>query len=296
MYRRWPRTLSALSALTLVSALSSTRPLSAQDDNARVFTFTSGRPRIGVTVDNRADKDRDKIGARLQAVTPDGPAEKAGLQAGDIITRFNGVSLGGVKSDDEDESGPAAKLVELARKLEPGDTVDVEYRRGGDSKKARIVAQDLGALGMGHGFRVEVPRMEMLPRMGPELGGMPRVEGGPERFRVFWDGDMGGLALTDLNPELGEYFGAKEGVLVLETPRDSTLPLKAGDVIVSIDGRTPASEAHARRILRSYEPGETAKLEILRKQKKLTVAWKVPERDWKWKTPERKSKVKVERS
>jgi S1-C subfamily serine protease len=295
MQSRWPRTLSALSALSLVSALSSAAPLAAQDDEARVFTF-SGRPRIGVTVDSRADKDRDKVGARLQAVTPDGPADKAGLKAGDIITKFNGVALGGAKSDDDDESGPAQKLVELARKLDAGDTVDVEYRHDGEAKRTKVVAQDLGALGMGHGFRMEMPRMGMehgLPRM-------PMGEVGPGNLRVFWgDGDSGGLNLADLNPELGEYFGAKQGVLVLETPKDSTLPLKAGDVIVTIDGRTPASEAHARRILRSYEAGETAKLEILRKQKKLTVSWKVPEREreWNWKTPgERRSKVKVERS
>jgi len=69
-----------------------------------------------------------------------------------------------------------------------------------------------------------------------------------------------------------------------------------GDVILTIDGRTPTSEAHARRILGSYDGGETAKLDILRKQKKLTVSWKLPEREGKWKTRERKLKVKTERS
>jgi S1-C subfamily serine protease len=150
---------------------------------------------------------------------------------------------------------------------------------------------------MGHGFRMEMPHVG-VPHMElePGLPRMPMGEVGPGNFRVFVDGDFGGLNLADLNPELGEYFGAKEGVLVLETPEDSTLPLKAGDVILAIDGRAPASEAHARRILRSYETGETAKIEIFRKQKKLTVSWKVPERQWKWKTPGPRSKVKVERS
>lgn len=289
MPSRWPRSFSA--TLSLVSALSSAAPLVAQDREAHVFTLT-GRPRIGVTVDSRADKERDKLGARLEAVTPDGPADKAGLKPGDVITRFNGVALGGAKSEDEDESGPAQKLVELARKLEAGDTVDVEYRRDGETKKVKVVAKDLGGLGMEHGFRMEMPRM----RMGPGLPRMPMGEPGSDNFGVFWDGDSGGLSLADLNPELGEYFGAKQGVLVLETPEDSTMPLRAGDVIVTIDGRAPASEAHARRILRSYEAGEIAKIEILRKQKKLTVSWKVPEREGKWKTPGRRSKVKVERS
>src|SRR6058998_3237651 len=56
------------------------------------------------------------------------------------------------------------------------------------------------------------------------------------------------------------------------------LPLKGGDVILSIGGRKPTSPSHAMRILRSYEPGETVALDIMRKQKRVTVSWKVPER------------------
>jgi hypothetical protein len=33
------------------------------------------------------------------------------------------------------------------------------------------------------------------------------------------------------------------------------------------------------RILRSYDKGETVSIEIMRKQKRLTVAWKVPSRE-----------------
>jgi S1-C subfamily serine protease len=268
--------------------------LSAQDEGGfRTFSFSHNRPRIGVTLEYRADKDRDRLGARIESVTPDGPADKAGLQAGDIITKFNGVALGGLKADDEDESGPAQKLIELAHKLEPGDSVDVEYRRGNDSRKARIVARDLEPMGMGRRFRMEIPKMDL----DGEMPRLPRMfEGGPGEFRMFIDGDAGGLELADMNPELGEYFGTKEGVLVLETPKDSTLALKAGDVIVAIDGRAPTSEAHARRILRSYDAGETAKIEVIRKQKKLTLSWKVPEREGKWRTPRPREKTKVERS
>ncbi len=65
----------------------------------------------------------------------------------------------------------------------------------------------------------------------------------------------------------------------MKAPADSTLPLKGGDVITSIGGRKPANPSHAMRILRSYEKGETVSIEILRKQKRLTVAWKVPARE-----------------
>jgi S1-C subfamily serine protease len=286
----------ALVALTLLGG----PPLAAQEDDGdvRTFSFSSGRPRIGVMLESRADKERDKIGARIKEVTPGGPAEKAGLQAGDIITRFNGVALGGLKSDDEDDSGPAEKLVELARKLEPGDTVDVEYRRDKDTRKARIIARDLPGMSMRR-FRMELPPGGMGDHEFPRMPMM--LEGGRGGFQMFLGDDAHRLDLADINPELGEYFGAKEGVLVLATPKDSTLPLRAGDVIVAIDGRTLSSAGHAHRILRSYDAGETAKLEILRKQKKLTVSWKVPERDRTWRHhdemwKEKREKEKVERS
>ena len=161
-------------------------------------------------------------------------------------------------------------------------------------KRPKIVARDLAGRGMGRGFRMEVPRVPGLN----EDGELPRFPGVPDGFRMIFDGELGGLALTELNPDLGEYFGAKEGVLVLKTPRDSTMALKAGDVILAIDGRTPTSAAHAQRILRSYDAGETAKLEILRRQKRMTIAWKVPERDWKWRRsmPRDDEKGKIERS
>jgi hypothetical protein len=79
-----------------------------------------------------------------------------------------------------------------------------------------------------------------------------------------------------MNPGLGEYFGTAKGVLVLDTPADSTLPLKAGDVILGIDGRAPASVGQARRIFGSYDSGDVAKFEIMRMKKKASVSWTVP--------------------
>jgi PDZ domain len=296
MSRRRSGTLRVLASLSALALIGPPAGLAAQEDGVvRVYKYSAGRPRIGVTLDSHADASRDRLGAEIESVASDGPAEQAGLKAGDIVTRFNGTALGGLKGDDEDESGPAQKLVELARKLEPGDTVEVEYRRGADAKKTKIVARDMAPRGMARRFRMEMPD---LPRMhfDHEMPGMPMMPEGPGDYRVFVETGPGGLELATLNPELGEYFGAKQGVLVLETPKDSTVPLKAGDVIVTIDGRAPTSEAHARRILGSYDGGETAKVEVLRKRKKLTLTWKTPERDWKWRTPEPKSKVKIERS
>ena len=180
---------------------------------------------------------------------------------GDIITKFNGTSLAGAKAEDEEESGPSAKLVELAHKLEPGDTVTIEYRRGNDAKKATLVAEDLGWM----------PNIRVMPQM-PEMPDMQHFE---FSFGMPW----GDLELVNLNPDLGEYFGTKDGVLVVKAPSDSSLPVRSGDVILSIGGRKPSSPSHAMRIFHSYEPGETVSIDLMRKQKRMTVAWKVPTRE-----------------
>ena len=44
------------------------------------------RARLGIKVNLQA-RDSDSIGAYVDGVTPGGPAAKAGLEAGDIITR-----------------------------------------------------------------------------------------------------------------------------------------------------------------------------------------------------------------
>lgn len=231
-----------------------------------VFSFTTNRGRIGVVVKTEADATGDRVGARIEAVTPGGPADDAGLKAGDIITRFKGTALGGVRAEQADESGPGMQLIELARALEPGDTVQVEYRRGTENRRATIVAEDLGwsmVTPRGGAFTVE-PDFRM------------NLEDGVRGFAYAFGAPWGRLEMVTLNPDLAEYFGTREGVLVVKAPADSGLPLRGGDVIVSIGGRKPSSPSHAMRILGSYEEGEAVALEIVRKQRRQTVTWTVP--------------------
>jgi len=235
-------------------------PRAPRAPRAFAFSFSDNHGRIGVIVRTDASAESDKIGAKIEGVTPGSPAEKAGLKVGDIITKFAGTSLGGIKAEDEDESGPGHKLVALARKLEPGDTVRIEYRRGADAKQATLVAEDLDG-----GMRMDMPGPMVMPRM-------PGMD-----FEWSFGEPWGDLELVSLNPDLGEYFGTKDGILVVKAPADSTLPLKGGDVILAIGGRKPTSQSHAMRILRSYEAGESVSIDILRKQKRMSLTWKVPE-------------------
>ena len=81
-----------------------------------------------------------------------------------------------------------------------------------------------------------------------------------------------------ITPKLGAYFGATDGVLVVQAPDNAAFKLEDGDVIQAIDGRKPEDGAHALRILRSYKSGEKLQLTVLRQRKPLTLAMIMPER------------------
>ena len=88
-----------------------------------ISTGTSKTPIIGVNLDTSYEGP----GAKVLEVTPNGPSEAAGLQAGDIIT-----ALAGRLIDDSTE------LVVAIRTFAPGDQVEVEIDRGGGTVTAQI--------------------------------------------------------------------------------------------------------------------------------------------------------------
>ncbi|HXH62634.1 MAG TPA: PDZ domain-containing protein [Gemmatimonadales bacterium] len=259
-----------------------------------VYTFSGNHARLGVVVNQAANADSDKLGARIVAVTPGGPAEKAGLQAGDVITKFNGTALANATSEDEDMSGPGNKLIELARALDPGDTVKVEYRRGTATKQATVIAQELGS-GMAGGtpmagrMELTVPPMSTWREFMPDMPRTPEMNWESGNINICMGDSWCSLELVTLNSDLGEYFGTKDGVLVVRAPNDSTLPVKGGDVIVAIGGRKPTSPSHAMRILRSYDTGETVQIDVMRHQKRVTLSWTVP-------NPESQMRKRMERA
>ena len=224
-----------------------------------VFRVVGGRMKFGFSFEAVPDS-----GVKVSTVTPSSPAEKLGLKTGDVVTSFNGVKLAGVENPDEE-------LRNVAERIEVGDTVAVEFRRGAERKSGRMIAADLGPNpNLSFNFPDAQRNMEM-PKM-PEMPGMGVFEWGTV-------GRWMDMELVSLNKELGEYFGAPEGVLVVRAPRDSSLALRSGDVILSIDGRKPTTPPQALRILRSYERGETFDIVVLRQKKKITVTAKVPDRD-----------------
>ena len=105
----------------------------------------------------------------------------------------------------------------------------------------------------------------------PEMPAMNRVFG-----MYFGGGRWGDMQLAPVSEGLGKYFGTDKGLLVLRAPKDPALQLQDGDVITAIGGRDPGNPFHAMRILRSYGPGESVKLDIMRKGKSTTLNVTMP--------------------
>jgi S1-C subfamily serine protease len=242
------------------------------------------RARLGIKV-NLRPRETDSIGAYVDAVTPGGPADEAGIRSGDVITRLDGKSVlaGGAAegADREQQSLPGLRLIELAARLEPGDTVPIEYRRGKERRTASVVTADEPDLVSRDGdrftFAFRGPEMVGGARVAPSPGLMDRLELAGPHWQFFSGSPLGRLELAPLNPDLGRYFGTEEGVLVVSAPKDSMLGLRGGDVVLRVDGREPSGPSHLLRILRSYEEGETFKLDIMRDRKRQTVTARIGE-------------------
>ncbi|NIR44678.1 MAG: PDZ domain-containing protein [Gemmatimonadetes bacterium] len=303
---RWAN-LAAVGALGTVAATGSLQPAWGQEvreecvcpERSRTGVWVAPRgepfsniyyfntqPRLGVYIHMEANPETDRYGALIDDVSEGGPADEAGIQAGDVIVRVAGKSvLEGHGDYPERVSAPGQRLVELARELEIGDTVQVEYRRDGETRTTQLAVGDFGGnlrFGWLSGpdslhFRADSLDLSVR-RWYNRLQELPEVSiRAPRSFAIAIGERLPGLELVELNPDLGEYFGTEEGVLIISAPEDSELGLKAGDVIQEIDGRTVRDPSHAMRILRSYEEDEEVTFSIFRNKRKRTVTGKVPE-------------------
>jgi S1-C subfamily serine protease len=249
----------------------------------RVFIHAGGPRRaiIGVQVDPTSDRS----GARVAQVSPGGPAAEAGLRRGDVI-----VALGGAEFAAMDD--PARLLVERMRTAAPDEKLPARVLRDGKPLDLYIVARRSPMPQFDAAAPPPAPRAPRAPGMpgvpaAPEAPGRPGMHvfrGGPDTaFDPFMlpfpdpeGGALEGLELANLSPQLGRYFGAERGVLVLRVPPKGPWKLQDGDVIQSIDGRVPTSGSHATRILRSYQAGEKVRIRVLRDRKPLDVEVDAP--------------------
>jgi len=223
------------------------------------------KPVLGITI-GAASEDEAVEGVSIIGVSPGGAAAEAGLRSGDVITAVNNDSLSA-------DSGVEAnqKLVDFLEGVEQGDDLDVTYLRAGKTSivevsPRRMTARVFEFRGPGSGLHAP------MPSHAPTAPGVKF-----EEFIFVSGGGWGDLEMVPLTKDLGRYFGAEEGLLVVRAPTDEKFKLRDGDVIEDIDGRKPESVSHAIRILGSYQGGEELELKIMRDKRRLTLKIEMPD-------------------
>lgn len=230
----------------------------------------------------------------ISAVTPGGPAARAGLRDGDVLVAINGTTL--AKDDGETARDQARDLLS---DLKQGDKVSIAYRRGTQLAKVELDAERRKAwtwpemMGDGDDDRVLISR-EVEERVARE---MERAQGEMERLshedmRMHADRVRGreeikrefrrampwwGLNLAPVNADLGRYFGTDKGALVISA-NDEALPgLRAGDVIIDVAGEAISRPEDALRVLRDQPAGSKVPLRVMRERKTVVLALTAPE-------------------
>ena len=206
-------------------------------------------------------------GVRLTAVSEDSPASRAGLRPDDVVVEFDGERI-----------RSARQFARVVRETPPGRAVRLAYVRGGSRATVEVTpeSRDLSDLGARISREVE-QSLRALPR---DFDFDFDFDGAGDALRVT-PGPRIGASLTPLTPQLAEFFGVSDGLLVASVDTDSRAAragLKAGDVITAVAGRDVRSAAAVSRELRRAEPGTNVELRVMREKKPVTVTLAAPER------------------
>ena len=206
-----------------------------------------------------------KDGLHVDAVTPGGPADKAGVRDGDVLVAIDGKTLPGEDARD------------ALHDLKVGQNVKLTIRRDGKSREIALKAERREPFDFADAFG----KRNLLP---PDFDrhvqmrvrdAMHRAHDGMRELRLFtpwW-----GLNLAALNPDLGGYFGTDKGVLVLSADADAFKGLKSGDVVQDVSGHSVTRPEDALRLLRDAPAGSQVKVQVLRQRKAVTLSLKAPE-------------------
>ncbi len=251
--RRAQEELNALSSR--VAGLS--MQIARADIEAALARPAFDKPMIGVVL--RGDPEG---GVGIAGVTPNSPAERAGLRHGDRILSINGKSIGG---DSAERRLDAAR--ERLSELEVGQLLALEYVRDGKRGVVDVTAGLLPGLAWwrGRALDADAVRAQIEPLIAMRgLFDIERItpmapcvddEGGCLAAQLAFADSLRwrGLRLAAVDSELGRYFATERGVLVLSTEQSPLKGLRAGDVLLSIDKQDVNEPTDVLRALRDSQ-------------------------------------------
>jgi C-terminal processing protease CtpA/Prc len=241
----------------------------------------SDRGMIGVVFND--DGQAGAKGLRVDAVTPGGPADKAGVRHGDVVTSVDGKpvsrrrcrtdvpAVGRTQGRPDDQARRAARwqALDIAVKAERREPFNMAYSLGdADVHDFEHLPPDFDKR-IHERVEMAMQRAHVAERAGEEAAHAMQ--------HLSFSSPWWGLNLASLNADLGSYFGADHGVLVLSAKDDALKSLKSGDVLLDIDGKKVDRPEDALRLLRERPAGSDLKVQVLRQHKTQTLSMKAPD-------------------
>lgn len=178
-------------------------------------------------------------GALVAGVEKNGPADKGGLEAGDVITKFDGKPI--VVSSD---------LPRVVGSTKPGKLVPVEIIRKGSVK----------TLNLGVGEMPTDPAEAAVPGKAA-----PKAEA-----------NKIGLTLKELTPQQKKKLNGKNGLLVIESAGVAAQAgIRRGDVVLGLNNSESQSVDLFNKQINAVPAGKTVAILVLRGESTLYVPIKV---------------------
>ena len=254
----------------------------AVDSRSEIFGISSedvgGSSYLGVdTRDVTPDrlgalKLKEEKGVEVTMVDQDAPAGKAGLKEHDVILTVNSAEVESVE-----------QLRRMIRETPPGRIVTLGLSRDGQPMTIKVQLADRKtnsySFGYSYGpknkdFHVVIPPIPPIPDIGDiDI---------PVSIVVVHSSARSGLMVENLTPQLGDFFGTKngQGVLVRSVEKGSRADkagFRAGDVIIKINGEAIHDSSDFSHALRSRKDN-TANVGLIRDKKEVNVTITLPER------------------
>lgn len=273
-----------ISIVALFVAVAYGAQMSSHEPFSETFGFSSedfgGGSYLGVdTRDITADrlgelKLKEEHGVEVTLVDQDAPAGKAGVKEHDVILSLNGNQVESVE-----------QLRRMIHEIPPGRQVTLGISRDGQPLTVKAQLADRKktfAMGSpGKAFTFAMPAMPEMPttRVTPF---MPEMDI-PVSIVVVHTSGRSGLMVENLTPQLGDFFGAKngQGVLVRSVEKGSLAEksgFRAGDVIVKVNGESIHDSGDFTHAMHGRKSSAVT-VSIIREKKEQNLTLSLPERN-----------------
>ena len=236
-------------------------PAPPRPSRVRVSVNTPAASFLGVGVTDidaertKALKLKEEHGVEVTSVDADSPASKAGVKVSDVVLEYNGQRVEGIE-----------QFLRLVRETPVGRQVKLLIARNGATQTLTAItgsrsAKEFNWVGSMDDFKFKMPEIHVFPDM--------------PRTLMMWQSRTLGVESEALTSQLGEYFGAKEGVLVRSVIKGSAAEkagLKAGDVITKIGNQRVTSPKDISNALHSLSSTKAFPVTIIRDRKETSVS------------------------